>query len=377
MSLINNHKKTVVVGLSGGVDSSVTALLLKQQGYRVIGLFMKNWDEGEECPWVKDYEDVTKIAEQLQIPCYTVNFTKEYWERVFARCLEQFRAGTTPNPDILCNQEIKFKLFFEKARSLGADYLATGHYARKIGGTTPQLGRALDETKDQSYFLYTMRQEVLQHVLFPLGDLRKSEVRALARAHNLITAEKKDSVGICFIGKRDFKEFLSRFIEKKPGNLETLSGRVVGTHEGASYYTIGQRRGLEIGGPGEAWFVVGKDMERNVVYVEQGEEHPLLYRKELFASSITWIGEEPRFPLRCTAKIRYRSEDQLCTVTKQGDALHVLFDESQKAVTPQQSIVFYQEEICLGGGIIKDYTLVVANSCFSSTMSLSPPALTT
>jgi len=343
------EKKTVVVGLSGGVDSSVTALLLKQQGYRVIGLFMKNWDEEEDCPWAKDFEDVTKIAEQLQIPCYTVNFSKEYWERVFARCLDDFRLGHTPNPDILCNQEIKFKLFFEKALEIGADYMATGHYVRKEGG---QLLRALDDSKDQSYFLYTMKKQILERVLFPLGALEKSAVRLIAKEHGLVTADKKDSVGICFIGKRNFKEFLSRYIHKKPGQFKTLAGQVVGAHEGAHYYTMGQRRGLAIGGPGEPWFVVGKDMENNVVYVEQGEDHPALHHSALVATSVSWVGTAPSFPLECTAKIRYRSPDQACRVTKKGSELHVHFRERQKAITPRQSIVFYQGDLCLGGAII-------------------------
>lgn len=342
-------QKTVVVGLSGGVDSSVTALLLKNQGYRVIGLFMKNWDQEDDCPWVKDYEDVTKIAEQLEIPCYTVNFSKEYWELVFSRCLEQFRNGHTPNPDILCNQEIKFKIFFEKALEIGADYLATGHYARKIGG---KLARGVDTSKDQSYFLYTLQERVLEKVLFPIGELEKSEVREIARKAGLVTAEKKDSVGICFIGKRNFKDFLSRYITKERGSFETLSGKVVGEHDGLPYYTIGQRRGLAIGGPGEAWFVVGKDSKRNVIFVEQGEEHPALHHEGLVASRVSWVGAAPSFPLYCTAKIRYRSEDQECVVTEDGGDLRVQFTKPQKAITPEQSIVFYQGEICLGGAII-------------------------
>ncbi len=342
--------KTVVVGMSGGVDSSVTALLLKEQGYRVIGLFMKNWEEEGACPAEVDYEDVACVCAHLDIPFYTVNFAKEYWDNVFSHCLKEYAAGFTPNPDILCNREIKFNVFLDKALELGADYLATGHYCRKIKVDGKwQLGRGLDPGKDQSYFLYTLKSSILDKVLFPIGELEKTEVRKRAHESGLITAQKKDSTGICFIGKRNFKEFLTRFIPNKPGNFEQLNGKVVGSHDGIAYYTIGQRRGLDIGGPGEAWYVVGKDGARNVVVVEQGDEHPALYSSELTMGEVSWVAEPPIFPARCTAKVRYRSPDVACTIVSNE---RVVFDEPQKAITPRQSIVFYQGEICLGGAII-------------------------
>jgi tRNA-uridine 2-sulfurtransferase len=347
---MNQLKKRVVVGLSGGVDSSVTAYLLQKKGYEVIALFMKNWEEDEYCPSTQDYEDALSVATQLGIPLYTVNFVKEYWDRVFARCLEEYKAGYTPNPDIWCNQEIKFKVFFEKALELDADYLATGHYARSLPGG--MLGRGLDTNKDQSYFLYTLQDNVLERVLFPLGELEKSEVRKIADKLGLRTAHKRDSTGICFVGKRPFAEFLSKFIERRSGNFETPDGKVVGEHEGAHLFTIGQRKGLKIGGAGAAWFVIGKDMERNVVIVDQGESNLRLYSEELYAQDVSWVGQAPTFPLQCTAKVRYRSEDAACTVTQKSGKLHVVFAAPQKAITPRQSIVFYQDDICLGGARI-------------------------
>lgn len=345
--------KTVVVGMSGGVDSSVSALLLKQAGYRVIGLFMKNWEEKDErgvCTSTKDYEDVIKVCETLDIPYYSVNFVKEYWDHVFTHFVEELKLGYTPNPDILCNREIKFKCFFDKALQLGADFLATGHYCQTENGA---LLKGLDPLKDQSYFLYTLKNEILKKVLFPIGHLEKTTVRALARAHGIPTAEKKDSTGICFIGKRDFKPFISQYISYQKGNFETLDGTVVGRHDGTAYYTIGQRKGLGVGGPGEAWFVVAKDVLRNVVVIEQGSDHPALYKQHIEATDITWVGAPPELPLSCTAKIRYRQADQACTITKiEGDRLFVSFDEPQRSVTPRQSIVFYQGALCLGGGMI-------------------------
>jgi len=342
--------ETVVVGMSGGVDSSVTALLLKEQGYRVIGLFMKNWEEEGPCPAEADYEDVACVCAHLDIPYYTVNFSKEYWENVFSHCLKDYAAGHTPNPDILCNREIKFNVFLDKALELGADYLATGHYCRKLMHNGEwHLGRGRDSGKDQSYFLYTLKSSILEKVLFPIGEIEKKEVRAIAERGGLITAQKRDSTGICFIGKRNFKEFLTRFIPHKSGNFERLNGEVVGQHDGIAYYTIGQRRGLTIGGPGEAWYVMGKDAARNVVLVEQGENHPALYRSELTMHEVSWVATPPKLPLRCTAKVRYRSADVPCTV---ASAHHVVFDAPQKALTPRQSIVFYQGERCLGGAII-------------------------
>ncbi|MBS0603834.1 MAG: tRNA 2-thiouridine(34) synthase MnmA [Verrucomicrobia bacterium] len=354
------NNKTVVVGMSGGVDSSVTALLLKQQGCRVIGMFMKNWEEKDEsgvCRSTRDYEDVVKVCEQLEIPYYSVNFVKEYQEQVFSHFLSELKQGFTPNPDILCNREIKFKVFLEKALSIGADFLATGHYCQRSEGGSPQLLKGADQGKDQSYFLYTIPSTALQKVLFPIGHLQKSEVRRLAKEHNLATSEKKDSTGICFIGKRDFKEFTGRYLGYQKGNFETLSGKVVGRHDGIAFYTIGQRKGLGIGGPGDAWFVVGKDIARNAVIIEQGEDHPSLYRSALMATDLSWVAGHPPAPLpyHCAAKVRYRQPEQPCVIEKieNGRAI-VRFLEPQRAVTPRQSIVFYQGDICLGGGMISD-----------------------
>lgn len=337
--------------MSGGVDSSVTAALLKREGHEVVGLFMKNWEEEGDCQAAADYEDVALVCHELGIPHYTVNLSKQYWDLVFARCLADFREGLTPNPDILCNQEIKFKVFLEKALALDGAYLATGHYARKIEKDGRIcLGRGVDPEKDQSYFLYTLKEEVLKKVLFPLGGMEKKEVRALARKFNLPTASKKDSTGICFIGKRDFRDFLSRYIPKEKGAFETLSGAVVGDHEGMAYYTIGQRKGLGIGGKGEAWYVVGKDPKRNVVFVEQGE-HEALFRESLTARNESFVNPVT-FPFKATAKVRYRAGDVPCLVERMDDRLKVTFDSPQKAITSGQSIVFYDGDICLGGAII-------------------------
>ncbi|MES2122030.1 MAG: tRNA 2-thiouridine(34) synthase MnmA [Chlamydiota bacterium] len=345
--------KTVVVGMSGGVDSSVSALLLKEQGYNVIGIFMKNWEEKDSsgiCQSAKDYEDVIKVCDQIGIPHYSFNFVKEYQEEVFAHFVEELKSGYTPNPDILCNREIKFKVFLEKALHLGADYLATGHYCRT---TTGKLLKGSDSNKDQSYFLYTLSSSTLEKVLFPIGHLPKPEVRRIAQEHNLATSAKKDSTGICFIGKRDFKEFISGHISYQKGNFENLSGKIIGTHDGIAFYTIGQRKGLSIGGPGEAWFVVGKDIARNVVYVEQGEDHPALYQQDLMATDLTWVSGAPALPFSCHAKIRYRQPEQPCIITQIANGkASVHFLAPQRAVTPRQSIVFYDGDICLGGGMI-------------------------
>ena len=342
--------KTVVVGMSGGVDSSVSAYLLKNQGYRVIGLFMKNWEEADDngvCKASREYEDVVKVCQQLEIPYYSVNFVEEYRQSVFDQFLADFKAGLTPNPDILCNREIKFKVFLEKAMALGADFLATGHYCRLDDHS--RLLKGTDPDKDQSYFLHAVNQDAFKKVLFPIGHLTKKEVRQIAKSAGLATSEKKDSTGICFIGKRDFKPFLAQYLGTKPGHFETPDGTVVGQHDGAAFYTIGQRRGMGLGGEGEAWFVVGKDQKRNVVIVVRGENHPALFSSELRAHSLTWIGEEPTLPLQCTARIRYRQKDQSCTLHTDG---LVTFDQPQRAVTPGQSIVFYQDDVCLGGGLI-------------------------
>lgn len=352
-------KKTVVVGMSGGVDSSVSALLLKQMGYRVIGLFMKNWEEENDqgtCHATQDYQDVGRVCEHLEIPYYTVNFSEEYRSRVFSHFIEDFEKGLTPNPDILCNREIKFKVFLEKALELGADYLATGHYCQnQIEAGAHSLIKGLDKNKDQSYFLYTIKDSILPYVLFPIGHLEKSKVRQLAREHGLITAEKKDSTGICFIGDRHFRSFLNQYIPLKPGHFETLDGKFIGKHTGAAYYTLGQRKGLGIGGPGEAWFVVDKDMAKGIVYVEQGSDHPALYHDQLIATDLSWVNKAPAsFPFKCRSKIRYRQNDEPCTIQSIiNDQAFVDFEQPQRAITPGQSVVFYADEVCLGGGVIQ------------------------
>lgn len=351
--ILVDMNKTVVVGLSGGVDSSVSAYLLKQQGYKVIGLFMKNWEEeGGECPAAQDWQDVVSVAAHLDIPFYGVNFAKEYKERVFSYFLEESRAGRTPNPDILCNREIKFDALFKKARELGADYLATGHYARV--GPNGELLKGLDDNKDQSYFLHALKGDILKQVLFPLGDLPKTEVRKIAREAGLSTAEKGDSTGICFIGERNFREFLSQFIPLTPGPILSVEGELVGEHVGLPFYTIGQRKGMGIGGAGDAWFVVRKELSSNTLRVAQGKEHPALFIPSLSATSLTWVHEPPVWPCRVAAKIRYRQSDQPCTLLSvQEGRAEVLFDEPQRAVTPGQSIVFYVGDLCLGGGVIE------------------------
>jgi tRNA-specific 2-thiouridylase len=355
-----SNKQTVIVGMSGGVDSSVTALLLKEQGYRVIGLFMKNWDEQDEtgvCQSASDYEDVSKVCDQLSIPCYAVNFVKEYRDQVFTQFIDDLKKGVTPNPDVLCNREIKFNVFMKKAMELGADFLATGHYCQiEWINKNPSLTKGADLEKDQTYFLYTLNQSILEKVLFPIGNIEKKKVRELARKHQLATSEKKDSTGICFIGERHFRTFLSNYIPTQPGNFVTSDGRIVGKHQGAAYYTLGQRKGLGIGGAGEAWFVIGKDMSQGIVYVEQGADHPALYCHSLIAREITWINKEPTpLPFQCSSKVRYRQSDQPCTIEKIENGLaYISFDYPQRAVTPGQSIVFYRDHICLGGGIISE-----------------------
>ncbi|MCK5884395.1 MAG: tRNA 2-thiouridine(34) synthase MnmA [Bacteriovoracaceae bacterium] len=352
--------KTVVCGMSGGVDSSVAALLLKKEGYKVIGVFMKNWEELDEngtCTATKDYEDAVAVCEKIGIPYYAVEFIKEYRENVFNQFLEEYKQGHTPNPDVLCNREIKFKVFFEKALELGADYIATGHYCQNpvIDGVT-QLAKGLDPNKDQSYFLCAVRSKVLEKVLFPIGHLPKPEVRKIAEEYDLITKDKKDSTGICFIGERNFRDFLSKYIQTKDGDFESLDGKVIGTHMGSAYYTLGQRKGLGLGGPGEPWFVVGKDIERNVVVVERGLNHPALFCDELTATDISWVTDvaPSDLPKTLNCKVRYRQADQKCTLVKiEGDRLFVEFDTPQRSVTPRQSIVFYEGDICLGGAMIE------------------------
>ncbi len=357
-----NNTKTVIVGMSGGVDSSVTALILKKQGYNVVGLFMKNWEELDEfgvCQSAKEFQDVVKVCEKLDIPYYSIDFVKEYRENVFAHFLKEYSEGHTPNPDVLCNREIKFKVFYDKAMELGADYLATGHYCRNIFSQVDNkyhLAKGIDPKKDQSYFLYAISESVLPKILFPVGELEKSVVRQLAQEFDLSTKDKKDSTGICFIGERNFKNFLSNYLQAKEGVFQTLQGEVVGTHSGSSYYTIGQRKGLGLGGQGEPWFVVDKDHGKNIVYVERGEFHPSLYADDLVANELTFINFSP-IPNKWyegSAKIRYRQTDQACRfMINDQNELEVSFSEPQRAITIRQSVVLYQGDICLGGGMIK------------------------
>ena len=352
----------VVVGMSGGVDSSVAALLLKQQGYDVVGVFMKNWEEKDEngvCTATADYEDVRRVSDQIGIPYYTVNFAKEYQERVFSYFLEEYRAGRTPNPDVLCNCEIKFKAFLDFALRTGAAALATGHYARlQREGDAVRLLRAADAGKDQTYFLAGLTQAQLSRAMFPIGDLQKKELRAIAAQAGLATALKKDSTGICFIGERNFKHFLMQYLPAQPGEIVTLSGKVIGKHDGLMYYTLGQRRGLGIGGQregsGESWFVIGKDLERNLLIVQQGEQEEL-FSLGLHAPEMHFIaGEAPAHTFECTAKFRYRQPDQAVRVTMDGAGCMIDFAEPQRAVTPGQWAVLYDGEVCLGGGPIAE-----------------------
>ncbi len=340
----------IVIGLSGGVDSAVSAYLLKQAGHEVIALFMKNWDE-EDCPAAKEFEDVVRICDVLDIPYYSVNFVKEYWDAVFSHFLDELKLGYTPNPDILCNREIKFNVFFNKAMELGADFLATGHYCQTKEG---HLLKGADPGKDQSYFLYTIKKNILKKTLFPIGSYLKSEVREIAKKANLPVFDKKDSTGICFIGKRNFKDFIQKYIPAKVGEIIDSEGNVLGTHEGAIYYTIGQRKGLGIGGPGDAYFVVGKDIEKNHLIVAQGTEHPALFSDRLTATEASWVHEAPlKTPYHCRCKIRYRQEDRPCVIENiENDLLTVSFPDKQRAVTPRQSIVFYDQNRCLGGAMI-------------------------
>ena len=346
-------KKKIVVGMSGGVDSSVAAYLLKKEGHEVIGLFMKNWDEEDKhCPAFKDFEDVATVCEKINIPYYSVNFTKEYKDCVFKDFLEEYRAGYTPNPDILCNREIKFKVFLEKAESLGADLLATGHYAQISADFN--LLKSFDQEKDQTYFLHPLSKEILKKILFPLGRFTKSQVRQIAREADLPTSEKKDSTGICFIGERSFKPFLRNFLGTCPGNFENLNGKVVGRHDGLPFYTIGQRKGIGIGGAEQAYYVVGKDVERNIVLVEQGNDHPSLFSKALLAEKLSWISFPPSSPFLCHAKIRHRQQDQSCEIlfSLSKERVQVRFSSPQRAIAPGQFIVFYDGLICMGGGRI-------------------------
>lgn len=348
----------IVVGISGGVDSAVAALLLKQAGHEITGLFMKNWEEddtAEYCSAAEDLEMANSVCNQIGIPLKTVNFSTEYWDHVFSYFLIEYRSGHTPNPDVLCNKEIKFKAFLEHARMLDADYIATGHYARVVHRDGRyRLLKARDANKDQSYFLHLLGQEALAQTLFPIGDLTKVEVRQLAKQVGLANFDRPDSTGICFIGERDFKSFLARYLSAQPGEMRTLEGTLKGRHDGVIYYTIGQRHGLGIGGQGAAWYVVGKDVSHNILYVGQGEQNPALYSGALICGNPHWIGGAiPARLEKLCAKTRYRQSDQSCTLAPLETGLRVSFDVEQRAIAPGQSVVFYDGEECLGGGIIE------------------------
>jgi len=361
--MMGTHQgKRIIVGMSGGVDSSVTALLLQQQGYDVSGLFMKNWEEHDPaapCPAAIDANDAMQVCDLLGIDFDAVNFSAEYWDRVFRYFLDEYRRGRTPNPDVLCNREIKFRAFLDHALEQGVEQIATGHYARiRHDRHGYQLLKGLDDDKDQSYFLYLLSQEQLARAQFPLGELSKAEVRAIAAGHGFANHDKKDSTGICFIGERRFSEFLQQYLPARPGKIRSIDDQYLGHHQGLMLHTIGQRKGLGIGGradnSGEAWYVVGKDIERNVLIVAQGDRHPALYTQALIAERPHWIhGEAPALPLHCKAKIRYRQSDQPCTVTVLDNGyLRVDFLRVQRAVSPGQSVVFYDGDVCLGGAVI-------------------------
>ena len=354
----------VVVGMSGGVDSSVAAMLMKRAGHEVIGVFMKNWEEKDEagvCTAERDWSDARAVCEHLDIPYYSVNFAKQYWDRVFEHFLSEYRRGRTPNPDVLCNREIKFNVFLNFAEQLGAEKLVTGHFANIdcVNGEY-RLLRAKDENKDQTYFLYMINQRALSKAMFPVGNLTKAEIRQLARENGIPVSEKKDSTGVCFIGERNFKQFLSTYLPAQPGDMVTLEGKVVGRHDGLMYYTLGQRRGLGIGGGGDGrrWFVVRKDLQRNKLVVQQGEDSPLLYTHRATGSELTWLAEHPPVEdgrtLACQVRLRHRQPLQQCLLTLENGVAHMEFPEAQRAVTPGQSAVFYQGQVCLGGAIVEE-----------------------
>lgn len=353
--------KTIYLGLSGGVDSAVCAKLLKDQGHNVVAVFMKNWeadDSDEYCTSEQDAKDAKAICDLLNIPLHSVNFAKNYWDRVFEHFLNEYQAGRTPNPDILCNTEIKFKAFLDYALENGADKIAMGHYARVVEQNGAfQLLKGLDDNKDQSYFLHGLNQAQLSKSCFPIGNLNKTDVRNIAKKAGLPNFNKKDSTGICFIGERKFKNFLSEYLPAQPGDIQTEGGETIGRHDGLMYYTIGQRKGIQVGGlknkPEAPWYVIQKDLKRNVLVIAQNNNHPALFKTRLTTHSMHWIsGQAPAFPFNCTAKIRYRQQDQACTIEKNQDGYVITFQEPQRAITPGQSIVLYRPNVCLGGGII-------------------------
>lgn len=362
----NSH---IIVGLSGGVDSSVSALLLKNAGFKVEAVFMKNWEDEDDaqtgdCTSEQDLKDAKLVCDHLNIPLHVVNFSREYWDKVFTYFLDSYAAGLTPNPDILCNQEIKFKAFLEYAQNMGADFIATGHYARIKQNNNGEfcLLKGVDNNKDQTYFLHKLNQYQLSKAIFPLGELTKDKVREIAKENDIPTFNKKDSTGVCFIGERKFKSFLEKYLPAKPGKIITPEGDIIGKHDGLMYYTLGQRQGLNIGGlknySEKPWYVADKDLKNNKLVAVQDQSHPLLNHNELVTDELHWIQTKPgieEFPYECQAKIRYRQQDQPCTIILRDNQISIKFKTLQKAITPGQSVVLYQDDLTLGGGVIQKH----------------------